>query len=281
MRHSRSFPLGALALAAANAQCGSAAEWQGKVDVTPVSRPAIEACGKGELTEEGGRALVRRPYLQSVSEDSASIVWAAKPGGSYVVIGGGDGGTVREVLRYREVESVTLVELDKMVVEASQQHLTEMKVPWNDPRLTVRCEDGVAYLRDYQGEPFDVILVDGPDPVGPAEGLFQSPFYSACKARLRPEGVLATQSEAPMLMREDFVRIVKTLRSVFPKAQPYFGPVPIYVCGTWSWTIAGGANATFAPREERLAEIEAGCRYYNRDVHRAAFTLPNDLRKLL
>ena len=198
-----------------------------------------------------------------------------------LVIGGGDGGTVREVLRYREVEDVTLVELDRMVVEASQAHLTEMRVPWNDPRLHVRCEDGVAYLRDYSGEPYDVILVDGPDPVGPAEGLFQSPFYSACRARLRPEGLLATQSEAPALMRDDFVRIVKTLRSVFPRAQPYFGPVPIYVCGTWSWTIAGGANASFTPREDRLAEIEEGCRYYNRDVHRAAFTLPNDLRKLL
>ncbi len=200
-----------------------------------------------------------------------------------LVIGGGDGGTVREVLRYREVEHVTLCEIDRLVIDASQQYLTEFKVPWNDPRLTILCQDGVAYLRDYKGEPFDVVLVDGADPVGPAAGLFESPFYAACKARMRPDGVLASQTEAPTLMRDDFVRIVKTLRSAFPSAQPYFGPVPIYVCGLWSWTLASNSpSGTLpAPREDRLAQIEAGCRYYNRDIHRAAFVLPNDLRKLL
>jgi spermidine synthase len=83
-------------------------------------------------------------------------------------------------------------------------------------------------------------------------------------------------------MRDDFVRIVKTLRSAFPEAHPYFGPVPIYVCGLWSWTVAtrGGVDVR-TPRPERLAHIEAGCRYYNGDIHRAAFTLPNDLRRAL
>src|SRR5262245_43048766 len=95
-----------------------------------------------------------------------------------LVIGGGDGGTVREVLRYREVEQVMLCEVDGLVIEACKQHLP-FGVPWDDPRLQIRVGDGVAYLNEYTGEPFDVILVDGPDPVGPAEGLFQSPFYTA------------------------------------------------------------------------------------------------------
>jgi spermidine synthase len=198
------------------------------------------------------------------------------------VIGGGDGGTVREVLRYREVEHVTLCEIDRLVIEASQQHLTEFNVPWKDPRLQILCQDGVAYLRDFKGEPFDVILVDGADPVGPAAGLFESPFYKACRARMSAQGVLASQTEAPTLMRDDFVKIVKTLRHEFPNAQPYFGPVPIYVCGLWSWTIASNTGSGVpVAREDRLAQIEAGCRYYNRDIHRAAFTLPNDLKKLL
>jgi spermidine synthase len=155
-------------------------------------------------------------------------------------------------------------------------------VPWTDPRLEVRVGDGVAFLNEYRGEPYDVILVDGADPVGPAEGLFQSAFYDACKKCLSPVGLLASQTEAPTVMREDFVRIVKTLRHAFPEAHPYLGPVPIYPCGTWSWTVAsrGGVDLK-SPRAERLAQIEDGCRYYNRDIHRAAFVLPNDLRRAL
>jgi spermidine synthase len=198
-----------------------------------------------------------------------------------LVIGGGDGGTVREVLRYPEVEHVTLCEIDGGVIEACKQHLTAFRVPWTDPRLHVLIRDGVAYLDDPAGEPFDVILVDGSDPVGPAEGLFQSPFYQSCKRRLTPHGVLASQTEAPFFMRSDFVRIVKTLRSVFPSAEPYFAPVPIYPSGSWSFTLASEGTDILSPRPERLRQIEAGCRYYNRDIHHAAFAQPNDIRQAL
>jgi spermidine synthase len=185
------------------------------------------------------------------------------------------------VLRYPEVQSVVMCELDGLVVEACKQHLGAFNVPWNDPRLDVRIGDGVAFLREYRGEPFDVILVDGPDPVGPAEGLFESPFYQSCKRCLAPSGVLASQTEAPFLMRENFVRIVKTLRNVFGRVHPYFGPVLIYPSGSWSWTFASDAVAPDAPREDRLRQVEPGCRYYNRDIHRAAFVQPNYVRKAL
>jgi spermidine synthase len=198
-----------------------------------------------------------------------------------LVIGGGDGGTVREVLRYREVEQVTLCEIDGAVIDACKQHLTEFQVPWSDPRLELRVQDGIAYLRDAADPPFDVILIDGSDPVGPAEGLFQSSFYRDCKQRLTPGGLLASQTEAPFFMRDDFVRIVKTLRSVFEHAHPYFAPVPIYPSGSWSFTVAGGGAEPAAPRAERLRQIESACRYYNRDIHRAAFAQPSDIRRAL
>jgi spermidine synthase len=94
--------------------------------------------------------------------------------------------------------------------------------------------------------------------------------------------VLVSQTEAPFLMREDFLRIQKTLRSAFARVHPYFGPVPIYPSGSWSWTYAanGGADP-LDPRDDRLAQVESGCRYYNRDIHRAAFVQPNWLRKAL
>lgn len=197
-----------------------------------------------------------------------------------LVVGGGDGGTVREVLRHPEVEKVTMVELDRMVTEACRQHLTEMNVPWDDPRLELRFEDGVAYLKNSQ-ERFDVILVDGPDPVGPAEGLYTSPFYESCRDHLTPDGVLAAQIEAPQLMYKDFSRIAKTLKRVFRTADPYFGPVPIYVCGSWAYGYATQAETRASLKMERVERIEPGCRYWNRDIFKAAFTQSNLVRRAL
>jgi spermidine synthase len=236
----------------------------------------------------GVTLLLDRAYMTSVGDEyhyHELLVHPALTSAPAIkrvlVIGGGDGGTVREVLRYREVQHVTMCEIDAMVTDACKQHLGALNVPWDDPRLELRFGDGVAYLRDHTGEPFDVILIDGSDPVGPAEGLIHGSFYQSCKRRLAPEGVLALQSEAPHLMREDFLRIVHSLRGVFPRVHPYFGPVPIYPSGAWSWTFASEQIDPLYPREDRLAQIEQGCRYYNRDIHRAAFVQPNDIRAAL
>ena len=141
-------------------------------------------------TELGATLLLGDAYMTSVADEFFYHEMLVHPALTVapqirrvLVIGGGDGGTVREVLRYREVQKVVMCELDGLVVEACKEHLKAFNVPWDDPRLELRIGDGVAFLRDYSGEPFDVILVDGPDPVGPAEGLFQSPFYQSCKAR--------------------------------------------------------------------------------------------------
>ncbi|MDH5673294.1 MAG: polyamine aminopropyltransferase [Myxococcales bacterium] len=198
-----------------------------------------------------------------------------------LVVGGGDGGSVREVLRHPCVEHVTMCELDEAVVRACQQHLTSFGVPWDDPRLTLRFQDGVTFLDQCQPGAFDVILVDGPDPVGPAAGLFESPFYTACKSRLAPQGVLAVQSESPYMMREAFLRIVKTLRSVFTHATPYYAPVPIYMSGYWSFTFATEQRDPLNIDAERAAAIMEGCRYLNADMYRSAFAQPTDVLRAL
>jgi len=198
-----------------------------------------------------------------------------------LIIGGGDGGTAREVLRHPEVQHVTLAELDVAVVDACKQHMGEMNVPWDDPRLTLACGDGVAFLRDAKAGAFDVILVDGPDPVGPAAGLFQSPFYEDCKRCLGDSGVLASQIEGPHLMAADFDRIVHTLRGVFTRADPYFGPVPTYVSGFWAYALCServDRRELFGSRVER---IEANSRYWNREIHAATFAMPNGIKRRL
>lgn len=240
-------------------------------------------------TEEFGRALALEDAWMTSERDEAHyhemIVHPALTSASRIervlVIGGGDGGTIREVLRYPEVKHVTMVELDKLVVDACQAHLSSFGVPWTDPRLELRYEDGIAFLQNQAPASYDVILIDGSDPVGPAEGLYSSPFYEQAKRCLTKSGVLASQTESPIAMASDFARIVKTLRSSFKRAEPYFVPIPLYPSGMWSFTFASDEVDPLQFDDARAARIEAGARYYNRAIHRAAFAQPNFVRTLL
>jgi len=130
-----------------------------------------------------------------------------------LVIGGGDGGTVREVLRHSDVRECVLIEIDEMVVEASKQYLPGIGTAWDDPRLDLRFIDGIDYVKQSTDEKYDVILLDGTDPIGPGAVLFDESFYRGCKRMLSPEGVMALQSESPLLMMDIFVEIQHTLRA--------------------------------------------------------------------
>lgn len=197
-----------------------------------------------------------------------------------LVIGGGDGGTAREVLRHRDVQRVVMVEIDGCVIDACKAHLPTLGA-WDDPRLEVIVGDGIAFVKQADVEPFDVIILDGSDPVGPSKGLFNAGFYEGVRRLLKPHGVFALQSGSPIIQRPIFLEVVQTLRRLFKTVAPYFGPVQLYAGGQWSWTLATNAVDPKAIREDRLTAIEAACKYYNGDIHRAAFALPNDLKRLL
>ncbi len=198
--------------------------------------------------------------------------------GRVLVIGGGDGGTVREVLTYPEVERVVMVEIDGKVVEVSKKYLDKIGTAWDDPRLELIIGDGIDYAKNADVAPFDVILLDGCDPVGPAKGLFTEEFYRGVARLLADGGVFVLQSESPILQRDVFLEIGQTLKKIFARVHPYFGPVPIYASGSWSWTYASQTAEPFSIIEERATYQEARCKYYNRDIHRAAFALPNELK---
>ncbi len=198
-----------------------------------------------------------------------------------LVIGGGDGGTVREVLSYKEVEQVVMVEIDEMVVNVSKELLGNIGTAWDDERLTVLIADGIDYVRNAADGSFDVILLDHSDPVGPAEGLFNEAFYQGCKRLLGDRGVFCLQSESPIIQRPTFVEVCQTLKGVFREVRPYFGTVPIYPTGAWSWTFASNGPSPFDINEDRAAFQEGRCRHYNRDIHRGAFAVPNELKPLI
>ncbi|HFE44871.1 MAG TPA: polyamine aminopropyltransferase [Nannocystis exedens] len=198
-----------------------------------------------------------------------------------LLIGGGDGGSVREILRHRGVESLVMVEIDGEVVDACKRHLRSIGSAWDDPRLHLEIGDGAAYVARDDVGPFDVILLDGTDPEGPGEVLYSAEFYANCRARLTEGGVFALQSCSPFIQRDVFLRIQQRLRAVFSAVHPYFGPAPLYCSGLWSWTHASQSVDPLAVDETRLAAIEADCFYYNRQIHDAAFVQPNFVRKAL
>lgn len=207
---------------------------------------------------------------------------ATAPGISRVlIIGGGDGGTAREVLRHADVEQCVMIEIDEMVVEASKKYLPGIGTAWNDPRLDVRFIDGIEYVKQSNDEKYDVVLLDGTDPVGPGAVLFDERFYAGCKRMLAPGGVMALQSESPLLMMDVFVETQHKLRKLFAEVHPYLGPVPLYGTGTWSWTWCSDTGEPLRAVHERQEAIVEGSKAYNQELHQAVFALPNYVKRAL
>lgn len=196
-----------------------------------------------------------------------------------LVIGGGDGGTVREVLSHKEVDKVVMVEIDHVVVDASKAYLGNIGRAWDDPRLEVRIADGIDYVQNAADKSFDVVLLDHSDPVGPAKGLFNIDFYKECRRILTEQGVFSMQSESPLLQRDTFLEIKNTLSDVFANVHPYFSFVPLYGLGGWSFTFASDDVSPLNILTQRVDFQESRCKHYNRDIHKGAFALPNDIKR--
>ncbi|WP_210489079.1 polyamine aminopropyltransferase [Rufibacter aurantiacus] len=203
-----------------------------------------------------------------------------------LVIGGGDGGTVRELLRHDSIQEVVLVEIDELVIEACKLHLPETASAFGHPRLNLLVEDGIKYIQDCPDGAFDLIIVDSADPVGPGEGLFTAEFYSQVYRCLTAEGVMITQSESPRFNTDVFVEIYDTYKGIFGQdnVHCYLAAIPTYPTGTWSFSFSSKGNVHPKRFNQEVAAAfsrEQGLRYYNEDIHVAAFALPNFVKDLL
>ena len=187
-----------------------------------------------------------------------------------LVIGGGDGGTVREVLKHQSVTRVVLAEIDERVVEASRRFLPTVSASLSDPRLTLAIGDGIEHVRQHS-DAYDVILVDSTEPIGPAAGLFGAEFYRMTAAALHRGGIMAAQTESPFLNGDLISQVHVNLRAAFPYRRLYLASIPTYPSGLWSFTLA--AKEEVAHLEPRPVP-DLGTKYYSQDVHRAAFALP-------
>ncbi|MCR4441683.1 MAG: polyamine aminopropyltransferase [Peptococcaceae bacterium] len=191
-----------------------------------------------------------------------------------LVIGGGDGGTVREVIRHTKVKKVTLVEIDPRVIEISRQYFPEIAVALKDDNEDVKIivDDGIKFVRENKNK-YDVILIDSTDPVGPAEGLFSAEFYKDVYEALKEDGIMVAQSESPFLGQDLIKRINNYLKDVFPIVRLYLANIPTYPTGLWSFTLA---SKRYDPLDVNPQDIRAArTRYYNKEMHFACFVLPN------
>lgn len=186
-----------------------------------------------------------------------------------LVVGGGDGGAVREALRHPTVESIVLAELDPVVVAVCRRYLPSIAGALDDPRVEMAFGDGIAYVQRCEAE-FDAILVDAPDPVGPATGLFDGAFYRNAARALREGGVLSAQAESPFLNAPLTGQILAGLRSAFSVTRLYWAVVPTYPGGMWDFAFGsrGPDPLSGTPRA-----VEA-TRWWSPEVHRMAFVLP-------
>jgi spermidine synthase len=202
-----------------------------------------------------------------------------------LVIGGGDGGSAEEILKHPSIKSVTLAEIDLAVVDISRKYLQAVhRGALDDPRLTLRIEDGFAYVRN-SSDVFDLIVLDLTDPGGPSKPLYTPEFYRACAARLSPMGALTLHIASPVAHPERIRATLANLRSAFAIVCPYLTSIPLYG-GMWMMACCSALldPRTMTPRdvERRIAQRElAHLQFYNGDTHRAAFALPNFVRALV
>lgn len=198
-----------------------------------------------------------------------------------LVIGGGDGGAVREILKHESVEKVELVEIDAEVVNASKIYFPEIASCLEDKRVEIKFQDGIEFVKSRNGI-YDVILIDSPDPIGPAVGLFEESFYKDAFASLNDSGIIVAQAESPFVYPDLIKQINSIFKRYFPIVHFYLANVPTYASGVISFVLG---SKKFDPikdfNPDRVRKFNSKFRYYNEQVHIASFALPNFFRELL
>lgn len=199
-----------------------------------------------------------------------------------MIVGGGDGCTLREVLRHKSVTEAVQVEIDPQVCQVARQYLADLNQgALDDPRATLVFQDAMQYVA-APGAPFDVVLSDTSDPIGPAEVLFQKTFHRAVADRLAPDGVFVCQTESPFFHADSIRKVYRSLREVFPIVRMYLAHMPMYPSGCWSFAFCSKAqDPLYALDPRRVVAADLPLRYYTTDLHRGAFALPAFVRELV
>ena len=242
-------------------------------------------------SKEFGRILTLDGYLMVTEKNEyiyhemiTHIPMAVNPDITNVlVIGAGDGGTVRELTRYNHIKNIDMVEIDEMVVEICREYLPQTACRLTDPRVHIFYQDGLRFVRSKENE-YDLIIVDSTDPFGVGEGLFTKEFYGNCFKALKDDGILVNQHESTFYTSyaNSMKRAHSRIKSTFPIALVYQAHIPTYPSGHW---LFGFASKKYDPRTDLKADwwnsLGIKTKYYNTILHTGCFAIPNNVRDQL
>ncbi|SDM51993.1 polyamine aminopropyltransferase [Sediminibacillus halophilus] len=236
-------------------------------------------------TEEWGNMLVLDGMVMTTQKDEfvyhemvAHVPLFTHPNPKHVlVVGGGDGGVIREVLKHEQVESATLVEIDGKVIEYSKQYLPEIAGDLDDPRVEVKVADGFMHIAESE-RAYDVIMVDSTEPVGPAVNLFTRGFYDGIAKALKDDGIFVAQTDNPWFKADLIKQVYHDVQEIFPVTRLYTANIPTYPSGLWTFTIGSKIHDPLKVKAERFKEIET--KYYTKELHYASFALPKFVKEL-
>ncbi|MCF6092974.1 polyamine aminopropyltransferase [Microaerobacter geothermalis] len=230
-------------------------------------------------TYDFGRALLLDGVIQVTEKDHfiynemiSHIPMSTHPQPEYVlIIGGGDGGALKEILKYPSVKRVDMVEIDERVIANCQKYLPNISDQMTHPKANIIIDDGLSFIKNKK-DAYDVIIVDSSDPVGPAIQLFERPFYESVLQALKEDGVMVCQSESPFFYEDILGDVTKTLKHLFPIVRTYLAVVPTYPSGLWSFTLA---SKKWDPLQKDISILpEPDTKYYTRNIYHSVFALP-------
>lgn len=192
-----------------------------------------------------------------------------------LIIGGGDGAIMREVLKHECVKKCTLIDIDERVIECSKKFLPFASCSFSDARADVKCIDAMKYIRETS-ERYDVVIIDSTDPVDFAAGLFQSSFYSDVKRVMNDDAMLSELTESPFTDMDIMLQAIREMRKIFPIVKMYWGVVPTYPSGMWTYGLASMSEDPARP----IREVKP-TKYYTQEIHKSAFILPPFLAEMI
>jgi spermidine synthase len=243
----------------------------------------FETFGFGKLLTIDGIIMVTEKDEFIYHEMISHVPLAAKPDiKSALVIGGGDGGTVRELTRYKTIQNIDMVEIDKLVVDISKEYIKQTSEKLDDSRVKLYYEDGIEFVKNKVNE-YDLIIVDSTDPIGPGEGLFTEEFYQNCYNALKSDGIMINQNESPYYDKErrELVRANKKMKKVFPIVEVYQFHMPTYPSGHWLFGFNSKKINPINDSIKKWNNLNINTKYYNTDIHKGSFMLPNYVKEII
>ncbi|MEK5059847.1 polyamine aminopropyltransferase [Paenibacillus shunpengii] len=237
-------------------------------------------------TEEFGNMLLLDGMVMTTEKDEfvyhemvAHPVLYTHPNPEHVlVVGGGDGGVIREVLKHPQVKKAVLVDIDGKVIEYSKKYLPSIAGKLEDARVEVLVGDGFMHIHDHKAA-YDVIMVDSTEPVGPAANLFTRGFYQGIYEALREDGIFVAQTDNPWFKADLIQSVNKDVKEVFPIVRVYGANIPTYPSGLWTFTMGSKKYDPLEVDETAIPEIDT--KYYTPRLHKAAFVLPRFVEDLI